>query len=157
MDRAFAFQQFGFVSNTDPKLTLRVQLVLWGDKAEEDIQEYNDRANIRAPRDYSFVIVRMQVANEGDKSGTYDPISRLKLVSAVAGKDFSYGLGNGQECGEIRRAFRRNHVIDPDHTEQGHVCFLVKTEDAGAAVLLDNGGANAPESDWRFWRLRGAN
>ena len=142
-----------------------MQLVLWGRTAEEDIQEYNDRHNIRAPVGYSFVLVRMQVTNDGDRPGTYDALSRLRLVSALPDKEFSYGLANGLECNEIRRPFTDGYTIDIDqdkadeidHTEQGHVCFLVKSEDAGDSILLDNGGADGSREDWRYWKLRGTN
>lgn len=142
-----------------------MQLVLWGNAAEEDIQEYNERFNIRAPVGYSFVLVRMQVTNDGDRPGTYDALSRLRLVSALPDKEFSYGLGDGLLCDEIRRPFTDGYIIDIDHnkadeidhTEQGHVCFLVRIEDAGDAILLDNGGADGSREDWRYWKLRGTN
>ena len=142
-----------------------MQHVLWGNKAEDDIQDFNERYNIRAPVGYSFVMVRMQVTNDGDRSGTYDALSRLRLVSALPDREFSYGLGNGLECDEIRHPFTDGHVIDidrneadeVDYTVQGHVCFLVKSADAGDAILLDNGGADGSREDWRYWKLRGTN
>ena len=142
-----------------------MQLVLWGNAAEDDIQDYNERYNIRAPVGYSFVLVRMQITNDGDVPGAYDALSRLRLVSALPDREFSYGLDNGLLCDEIRRPFTDGYVIDIDrnkddnidHTEQGHVCFLVRSEDAGDAILLDNGGADGSREDWRYWKLRGTN
>jgi hypothetical protein len=99
----------------------------------------------------------MQITNEGEAPGAYNAFSRLRLVSALPEKEFSYNLGDGLECGEIRRPLADGYVIDIDQKEQGHVCFLVRSEDAGEAILLDNGGADGSREDWRYWRLRGTN
>ena len=138
-ERAFAYQQYGTIVNTDQKLRLRVQLVLWGDAVVKDIESHLDRYNIRQPRNHSFIMIRIQITNEGDGPGTYDALSRLKLVSATPDKNFFYELGDGKKCAdEIRRPLKEGQIIDPDHdkkddfdhTEQGHVCFVVKKKDA---------------------------
>ena len=150
-DNPFPLRDKGDLANLDG-FSLRIVEVTQGRSADAMVQ-YADKIS----NDYSRVVIRIKVQNDGIRGDNYDARGRLQAYGLKDGREYKdWGRSDSDAyCGlGLDVEWKSYEDIDPDRSKTANVCFLVRKADVGALLLVDNGGYGGSYEDWRYWKLR---
>ena len=148
-DKPFPYREKGALVNSDDFL-LRVVEVTQG-KSADSLINYPDELASHLTR----VVVRIKVQNDGERSDNYSAYSRLHALGLKSGRSYTdWSFGERSYCGSVQVSWDSYEDIGPGSSQTANVCFVVDKRDAGALLLVDNGGSRGSYEDWRYWKLR---
>lgn len=106
--------------------------------------------------DFTRVAVRIEVQNDGMRADNYDA-SRIRAFGLKSKQSYTdwWSFDDSNYCGSgLEADWRSYEDIPPGSSQTGNICFVVPKFDAGALLLVDDGGYRAGYEDWRYWKLR---
>ena len=132
--------------------SLRVVEVTQGRKADA-LVEFGEKIS----SDYSRVVIRIKVQNDGNRGENYNVTGRLQAYGLKTEREYKDWWRSDSEayCGlglDVKWDSYRD--IDPGRSQTANVCFVVRKADVGALLLVDNGGSRGSYEDWQYWKLR---
>ena len=149
-DNPIPYREKGLLANTD-NFYLRVVSVFQGKRA--------DALFSNAPEldtDFTRVVVRIKVQNDGMRADNYNA-TRIRAFGLKSKQSYTewWRPDDSNYCGHwLEASWDHYEDIAPGSAQTGNICFVVPKFDAGALLLVDNGGYRASYEDWRYWKLR---
>lgn len=149
-DDPIPYREKGLLTNTD-NFYLRVISVSQGKSA--------DALFSNAPEldtDFTRVVVRINVRNDGMRADNYNA-TRIRAFGLKSKQSYTdwWRPDDSNYCGHwLEAEWSYYEDIAPGGAQTGNICFVVPKFDAGALLLVDNGGYRASYEDWRYWKLR---
>ncbi len=150
-DNPFPLRDKGDLANLD-NFSLRIVEVTHGRQAD-DLVQFADKLSV----DYSRIVIRIKVQNDGARSNNYEAIDRIQAYGTKNDREYKdwWRSDSNAYCGlGLDVAWKPYEDIDPGSSQTANVCFVVRKKDIGALLLVDNGGRNGSYEDFRYWNLR---
>lgn len=150
-DDPIPYRDKGLLTNTD-NFYLRVVSVSQGKRADSLFRNAPE-----LDTDFTRVVVRIKVQNDGMRADNYNA-TRIRAFGLKSKQSYTewWRSDDPNHCGGHRLEASWNYYEDilPGSSQTGNVCFVVPKFDAGALLLVDDGGSNGSYEDWRYWKLR---
>ena len=149
-DNPIPYRDKGLLTNTD-NFYLRVVSVFQGKRA--------DALFSNAPKldaDFTRVAIRIKVQNDGARADNY-AATRIRAFGLKSKQSYTdwWRFDDSNYCGSgLEADWSSYEDIAPGSSQTGNICFVAPKFDAGALLLVDDGGRNGSYEDWRYWKLR---
>lgn len=150
-DNPIPYREKGLLANTD-NFYLRVVSVTQGNRGADALF----RNAPELDTDFTRVVVRIKVQNDGMRADNYNA-TRIRAFGLKSKQSYTewWRPDDSNYCGHwLEASWDHYEDIAPGSAQTGNICFVVPKFDAGALLLVDNGGYRASYEDWRYWKLR---